>query len=96
MHERHKLLHLWEGSFFSFRVLTLFLLFLVLGFPKIRAGGREKKSEAKKKKWRKKKVKGEKKPVRYFSAQECVLLQFRANPGLWWGIFGKMDKISVT
>ena len=34
--------------------------------------------------------------VRFFSAQEGVLLHFRANPGLWWGIFGKMDKNLVT
>ena len=35
-----------------------FFCFLSLGFPKIRAGGRGKKSEAKKKKWRKKKSEG--------------------------------------
>ena len=25
-----------------------------------------------------------------------VMLHFRENPGLWWGIYGKMDKILVT
>ena len=24
-----------------------------------------------------------------------VILHFRENPGLWWGIYGKMDKILV-
>ena len=33
---------------------------------------------------------------RFFFAQEVNLLHFRANPGLWWGIYGKMDKISAT
>ena len=32
----------------------------------------------------------------FFFAQEVILLHFRANPGLWWGIYGKMDKISAT
>ena len=49
--------------FFCSGYSHFFFCFLSLGFPKIRAGGREKKSEAKKKSGGEKKVKGKKKPV---------------------------------
>ena len=48
-------------SFFNLGYSHFFFCFLSLGFPKIRAGGREKKSEAKKKKVEEKKSEGGKK-----------------------------------